>query len=177
MYEKTYAILSLLDIQHEVRGRKKIQKIFYLLKHLGYSVPFKFSYHFYGPYSSDLQGELSYRADKDAEWQPWEEASDDTAYTYRTAENSESIKNALEADWGYHPLSYSKELIQMLNEKDANLLELTSTYAYFLDSEHSPEKAKERTKEMKPKLLGSLNEAIILYSEITDRFSNRAVPL
>ena len=162
MFEKTYAILSLLEIENEIKGRKRIQKIFHLLKHLGYEVPFKFTYHFYGPYSSDLQLELSNRASKET----WKEDNADSTYAYNLSEESKNIKEVLETDWDCKALDYPKKLIHTLNGKDAQLLELTSTYAYFVDNEQNPEKAKKRTEEMKPKLLVLLDQAIELYSEI-----------
>ena len=165
MFEKTYAILSLLEIQNEIKGRKRIQKIFHLLKHLGYEVPFKFTYHFYGPYSSDLQLELSSRANR-TDWEPWKEEESDSTYIYKQAEESKNIKEVLEDNLDCKALHYPEELIHTLNGKDAPLLELTSTYAYFIDNEHSTEEAKKRTEEMKPKLLLLLDQAIALYSEI-----------
>ena len=48
-------ILNLLYIFGEVDGRTKMQKLFYLLRHKYKKIiPFEYSRHFYGPFSSSL---------------------------------------------------------------------------------------------------------------------------
>lgn len=54
-----YAMLmALLHSVGEVQGRKKLQKLVYLLQEAGYPFEEDFSYHLYGPYSETLAAEI-----------------------------------------------------------------------------------------------------------------------
>lgn len=59
MFQTTYPLLAFFDHVAVVHGRKKLQKMIHLLKSAGNEFPFKFRYHHYGPYSSQLQSEMN----------------------------------------------------------------------------------------------------------------------
>jgi uncharacterized protein YwgA len=57
-------ILSLVNEAGRIQGRTKFQKIVYILKIKGANFNERFSYHYYGPYSSDLQLEIEELVDR-----------------------------------------------------------------------------------------------------------------
>ena len=56
--EKYAKLLAVFERSGKVHSRIKAQKIFYILKSLGYPVSEKFEYRNYGPYSEELASEL-----------------------------------------------------------------------------------------------------------------------
>ena len=53
-------ISQLFQVLGNVKGRKKIQKIVYLLQAFGAPEVFRFRFHLYGPYSNELQDKLDF---------------------------------------------------------------------------------------------------------------------
>jgi len=51
-------IVAVVQRCRRLHSRLKVQKIFYILKSLGYPVPERFEYRHYGPYSDDLAADL-----------------------------------------------------------------------------------------------------------------------
>jgi len=59
MTGKTAIVLAVIAAADgQIVGRIRLQKIFYLLEQLGLESNFRFSYHHYGPYSSELSDAL-----------------------------------------------------------------------------------------------------------------------
>lgn len=54
MLEEHAKLLGLIRHAGEIVGRKKLQKMIYILKKLNYPFQEKFQFHFYGPYSEEL---------------------------------------------------------------------------------------------------------------------------
>lgn len=54
MTEQEYYLLRFIDSVRAVSGRKKLQKIVFIMKYIGFPIDFRYSWHYYGPYSSDL---------------------------------------------------------------------------------------------------------------------------
>jgi uncharacterized protein YwgA len=72
-------LLSILRFCGEIRGRKRLQKIAYLLKERkDIQVPYKFIPYLYGPYSQGLQMDLSFLCSLGLV----DEKHDDFYYTY-----------------------------------------------------------------------------------------------
>ncbi|MFC7391913.1 YwgA family protein [Scopulibacillus cellulosilyticus] len=126
MFEDHAKLVSLLNLAGEVVGRKKLQKIVYILKKLDYPFQEKYQFHFYGPYSEEL--------------------------TLRIEElcNLGFISEVKESKGGYHQYRYSltgkggdflshyqidmpklQEFIADLNGQNSKFLELVSTILYF----------------------------------------------
>ncbi len=47
-------LMNVFALSGEVTGRKKLQKMIYIAKKLGFPFQEKFEFHFYGPYSEEL---------------------------------------------------------------------------------------------------------------------------
>ena len=56
--EKYAKLLAVFDRVSTIHSRTKTQKIFYVLKSLGFRVPERYEYRNFGPYSEDLASEL-----------------------------------------------------------------------------------------------------------------------
>lgn len=73
-YEETMAILHKLGMGREdletFSGRKKIQKIIYLMKSFGIDLRYGYTWYWHGPYSPQLTRTLFSRAEEDAEELP-----------------------------------------------------------------------------------------------------------
>ena len=172
MFKETLRILSLLELQPKIKGRKKIQKVFFLLKHLGYDVPFHYSYHFYGPYSEELQVELTSKAGLKL-WK--EEYKKKWGYIY-TANNKKILefKEHLGkiTDEVTVPQPYPRELVERLINTDVEVLELTSTLGYFIEQDYGSDKinaysrAREETLKLKQNLEGKMQQAEKLYEDL-----------
>ena len=172
MFKETLRILSLFELQPKIEGRKRIQKIFFILKYLGYDVPFYYSYHFYGPYSEELQAELSSKACLKL----WEEKhTKKSGYVYeaddkKILEFKKLISRLTDED--VDAPFYPKELVIRLAATDAEVLELASTLWYFIeqdfgaDRENVYTRAKEETLKLKPNLKEKMPQAEKLYEDL-----------
>lgn len=137
-------LMNVFALSGEVTGRKKLQKMIYIAKKLGFPFQEKFEFHFYGPYSE----ELSLRVEELCNFGFLDETKEDrggySQYKYRiTAEGSEFLE---EYDIEVPNL---KECLTNMNEQSARFLELVSTVLYF---EHDPrEEVEEKIQTLKPK--------------------------
>ncbi|MFD2616278.1 YwgA family protein [Terrilactibacillus laevilacticus] len=128
MLEDHAKIVSLLEQAGEVVGRKKLQKIIYILKKC--DVPFqeKYHFHFFGPYSE----ELSLRIEELCNLGFINEVKETKGgyYQYRYTQ-TEAAKEFL-SHFDIH-METIEPLIQELNNQNSKFLELVSTILYFDD--------------------------------------------
>ncbi len=61
--DTTEAVEALVAGLGEVHGRKKLQKIAFLLQSFGVPLPQRFFFHFYGPYSDHLANDIQWLVD------------------------------------------------------------------------------------------------------------------
>ena len=61
-FEKILALIKLTD--NKIDGRTKFQKIVYILKNNGVNFEEQFKYHYFGPYSPELQLEIEELIDR-----------------------------------------------------------------------------------------------------------------
>jgi uncharacterized protein YwgA len=176
MFEETLRIVNLFELRPQIKGRKRIQKVFYLLKYLGYDVPFRYRYHFYGPYSEDLQMELTMKLCLGL----WEETYEGQECVYTV--KSEKIPDfkreiAKISDKATDVQPYPRPLVERLVATDVNVLELTSTLAYFIDNDiestiagndekNVEERARKEALKLKPRLKNYMSQAEELYRSL-----------
>lgn len=111
------------DAGGTVVGKTRLQKIAYLLEIAGLGAGYQFSYHYYGPYSSDLDSDaniawafdLIHREDRSSNW--------GGSYSVFTTDSVNAADNA------------RRQLAQMAVNVDAVILELAATAA-FLSTTH-----------------------------------------
>ena len=155
-YGKLLTMLQLVG--GRLFGRKRFQKIVYILQ--AKEAPFEenFSYHYYGPYSSDLQLEIDNLVDKGLIKE--EEPRDSSCYIY-------TIEEKIEEDASVAKFS---DLIDLLRTATTDVLELTSTVYYLVDKGTVDKSILEKKlKTLKPSLQKSIPEAFKLYEEIESR--------
>lgn len=156
-------LVDLLSIAKSVEGRKKIQKISYILQEKGAPINVYFKYHLYGPYSADLQVVINemvgYKYLS-------ENSKKDNVYSYALGKNSKTLTKTSR-------LGKYKSFITSLNQEQSEILEIIATI-YFLKTQDEKYKkndnlVKEKIKILKPSLSNKLEEAFGKYKEL-DKF-------
>ncbi|MBO8172976.1 MAG: hypothetical protein H0Z33_13940 [Bacillaceae bacterium] len=160
MFEGAYSLLSLFDEIKKVHGRKKVQKMVHLLESAGLDLPFKYEYHFYGPYSAELQEEINTLVQQGF----LTESKNDEAYVYSITKKGKAFKETLEADGGYS-LKINTDLLNSMVKESSQFLEMVSTYAFLIDLGYDTHKAKSKAIELKPHLEKLIDEAIAFYDQ------------
>ncbi|GAB6077268.1 YwgA family protein [Desulfurobacterium crinifex] len=159
LYDKDLnRIASLVKLCSEIVGRKKLQKLVFVLKSLDIPFTERFKLHYFGPYSSDLQLELDELVLLDV----LEEDKRNMSYVYTVKD--ESVIEIPE------DLRKVKEIIHLLNSQPADLLELLATYLYLLKTESSESIARKKLGILKPHLIDKLEEALKLWEEIRSKY-------
>ncbi|MDP9751432.1 YwgA family protein [Thermoanaerobacter pentosaceus] len=116
-------IIELLRIAGKIEGRKKLQKMVYILKNLGADFKEDFYFHYYGPYSDVLTIELEELKSMNViKENVKEHDSYFPTYTYEINIDDIGVRGDLE-DY--------KELIGKLNRENSRFLELIATIMYF----------------------------------------------
>ncbi|WP_054861242.1 hypothetical protein [Gracilibacillus sp. JCM 18860] len=110
-------------------GRKKLQKIIYIMKKLGYPFEEKYTFHFYGPYSEELSLRMEELTNLGFVSEVKESKSNYYQYRYQVTE--EGGENFLE----HSPVDLSnlEAIVNDMNEKSSRFLELVATMLYFDD--------------------------------------------
>lgn len=164
MLVKLYSMLILFDVAGRIDGRKKLQKTVHLLQSAGIPYEMSFKYHYYGPYSADLQSTVNELV---AHGLVSEETCGDT-YSYEITEKGkdfiskyrESVSDSFELPSG---------LLQQLLSYPTNVLELASTYGYLLDMGYDKSAAQTKALKLKPHLAGHFGEAAKLLDDLDIR--------
>lgn len=161
MLNNEYALISLFKTVSKITGRKRLQKTVYLLQQAGVPYVEKFSYHHYGPYSSELQARINMLVDHGL----LSETYDSKAYTYKiTEEGSLFIEKYEEAFNNVFDLP--RNTVNQLMGTNTSVLEMASTYAYLLEMGYQREKALTKASELKPYLVNVLDDAQVLYDSL-----------
>ena len=159
MFKGANFLLNVVDNLESVVGRKKFQKIIYLLELKSSFIPYRYSYYYYGPYSSQLQEEINFLVRENF----LEESKQNGTYVYKITELGKEFKKAIRYDSSE---SIKNELLHELNSKSSQFLELVSTYAFLLEGDYNISGAKEKTLELKPHLGTEIDEAIEFYNSV-----------
>lgn len=137
-------LMRFFSVATEVTGRKKLQKMIYILQQC--HVPFeeKYRFHIYGPYSEELTLRVEelcnlnfideVKEDKDSYYQ----------YHYKVNPAGEEFLNQFSLD-----MPDIETQVGLLNEKSSRFLELAATMLYFADL--SKEAVEDKVRDVKPK--------------------------
>lgn len=161
MFQSTFQLLTLVDEAQKIRGRKKLQKVIHLLKSSGMDLPFKYRYHHYGPFSSQLQAEM----DQLVRQQYINENFINGAYEYTIAEKGEQFIQML-VDDGLFSFPLDKNLLANLVNKDTRFLEAFSTYVFLLEKGETKTEAMANLHRLKSHLsewFDDVEEAYVTY--------------
>lgn len=154
MFEKEFALLSFFEKAERIKGRKKLQKTVHLLQFRGVPFDLDYTYHYYGPYSADLQVEVDTLVRQGL----LEETMEGEMYVYKITEKGKEFLKAyrrfINSDF-----DIPDDLLKELLSKNVQVLEIASTYAYLLELGYSPEEAEKEAKELKKHLATFFEEA------------------
>lgn len=131
-----------------VVGRTRLQKTIRLLQRVGLETDYKYSVHFYGPYSEAVQSDIGLleviglvdeRSEISAEGTP-----------YYVFEANDGVDPELVSDY--------KDQIEVISNTDAVVLELAATYDTFREQGASHDEALQRLRRMKADKCSGQNE-------------------
>jgi uncharacterized protein YwgA len=150
-------LLRLIQTCEKVEGRKKLQKIVHLLKEAGFPFDYRYGFHYHGPFSAELKGEIDRLVAEgfldEAASQPSSAEYRQYSYAVRPAAQA-VLANSESARPGWSDVAKS------LNAKSAQELEAISTVAYLRRHGYEAESLRDRFTQLKPQLSAYLDNAL-----------------
>ncbi|RLL42852.1 YwgA family protein [Oceanobacillus piezotolerans] len=144
MLDNHAKIIQFFSVAKEVTGRKKLQKMIYILQKCNIPFEEKYNFHFYGPYSEELTLRIEELCNLGFLHEVKEEKSNYYQYNYTLTSDGEEFLNQFHLDMPDYT-----EKVNLLREKSSRFLELVSTMLYF---DHLPlEDIIEKVHTVKPK--------------------------
>lgn len=155
MLDNYLMVMSLLKEAKEIWTRKKIQKMIYLLQQRGAPFNEHFIFHYYGPYSAELQVELDQLHEAGLIGQ--EHKGD--SYYFQLKPKGEIILQKKRGA-GKRIESMYSSLIKDLNSLAPQVLEMMATIVY-LEKSYGKSERKLRSvlKNIKPRIVGVFDQA------------------
>lgn len=151
-------IIDLLKYVGVIKGRTKFQKMVYILQNNGISFSEKFRYHYYGPYSSELQLEIDELVDRGI----FKEKEEGPSSKYEL----NSVVTDIEIT--DREIQRNGKLIKFLVEQDYQELELVATIYYLKNIGYTDwNMIKGKLKILKPHLTSKFEKSYKLFSEIS----------
>lgn len=128
MLDNHAKLVKVIASSEGIVGRKKLQKIIYIMKKLGYPFEEKYTFHFYGPYSEELSLRMEELTNLGFVSEVKESKSNYYQYRYQVTEEGENFLEHSPVD-----LSNLEAIVNDMNEKSSRFLELVATMLYFDD--------------------------------------------
>ena len=119
-------IVDFIATAEGVTGRKKLQKMIYIMKKLDMPFQEKFEFHIYGPYSEELTARVEELCDMGFLSDALEDKGSYVQYKYSVTDEGQEFRKVLGESILDNPLTAEK-----LNAKSGRFLELTATLLYF----------------------------------------------
>lgn len=139
MLQEHAKIVQFVSLADEVNGRKKMQKMVYILKKMNFPFAEKYELHMYGPYSEELTLRVEELCEMGFLAERFEDKGSYKQYCYQvTSEGSKFLGTAEQ------PKATLSECIGKLNSKSSRFLELVSTLLFFDQLEKEEQIAKVR---------------------------------
>lgn len=137
-------IMHFFSIANDVTGRKKLQKMIYILKKS--QIPFaeKFQFHFYGPYSEELTLRMEELCNLEFLDEMKEDKGNYYQYKYEITNAGQTFLDQFELD-----MPNIAGQIELLKAKSSRFLELTATMLFF--DELSKQEVEDKVNIVKPK--------------------------
>lgn len=128
MLDNHVKLMKFFQVANEVTGRKKLQKMIYILQKCNFPFQEKYQFHFYGPYSEELTLRVEELCNLGFLNEVREDKSNYYQYRYKlTADGEEFLK-----EFSLNLPDFSNE-VDLLQEKSSRFLELVATILYFDD--------------------------------------------
>ncbi|MFC0525189.1 YwgA family protein [Pontibacillus salicampi] len=112
---------------NEVIGRKRLQKMIYILKKAGFPFEERYQFHFYGPYSEELTLRVEELCNLGFIEEKWEKKSNYYQYRYTLTDGGEEFLTHYQ-DMKFPVMT---RFIDQMNGQSSRFLELVSTMLYF----------------------------------------------
>lgn len=140
MLENHAKLVKVIASTDGIIGRKKLQKIIFIMKKLGYRFEEKFTFHFYGPYSEELSLRMEELTNLGFISEMKEQKSNYYQYRYEVTDRGRQFLEQAPTK-----LTVDDELTALLKNQSSRFLELVSTMLYFdhLDKEEVNKKVQE----------------------------------
>ncbi|WP_138420489.1 YwgA family protein [Aquibacillus sediminis] len=126
MLENHAKLVKFFSSSDEIIGRKKLQKMIYILKKCDVPYEEKFEFHFYGPYSEELTLRIEELCNLGFITEQKEKKSNYYQYRYQVTEQGEQFLN--QSNVTLPPID---NLIEKMKVQSSRFLELVSTMLYF----------------------------------------------
>lgn len=156
----TLNVARLVHACGKIDGRKKLQKIVYLLQQMGHEgdFPQEFGYLHYGPYSRQLSSEVDYLSSGDDGLLHEEEmpAGTNRSYSYTPREELSDLLEELKVD---QSPDWKRAAVD-LARRDAQELEAISTIVYLRGLGFHGAALRARFSALKPGLVGKFELAV-----------------
>lgn len=132
-------VLTILQHAGEIVGRKKLQKMLFILKKLNFPFREKYAFHFFGPYSEELTLQIEELYNLGLIEEVKENQGVYQQYRYQLSTSGQRFLKNFE----FH-LPDLDRLVSFLNNQSSRFLELVATVFYFehLDEAENREKVK-----------------------------------
>ncbi|WP_174616440.1 YwgA family protein [Virgibacillus ihumii] len=124
-------LMQFFSVAQDISGRKKMQKMIYILQQC--HVPFeeKYQFHFYGPYSEELSLRVEELCNLGFIAEEKEDRSNYFQYNYTITDDGKAFLNQFMMD-----MPDMARQVVLLKEKSSRFLELVSTMLFFNDLPH-----------------------------------------
>ncbi|WP_405097593.1 YwgA family protein [Oceanobacillus sp. FSL H7-0719] len=123
-------LIRFFQIAEDITGRKKLQKMIYILQKCNIPFEERYQFHFYGPYSEELTLRVEELCNLGFLAEEREEKTSYYQYHYQITAAGEEFLKQFTLD-----LPDMSDKIQLLKGKSSRFLELVSTLLYFDDLE------------------------------------------
>lgn len=143
-------LAKLINVCGHVLGRKKLQKIVFILQAEDYEFPQEFGYLHYGPYSVEVRQGLDLLVANDLISEEQELDGDYPPYEYRPSDRLGEFLSRFE-DAPTEPPSWSERAIE-LNKRSPKELESLATVVFLMQRDFKGGRLEERFKRLKPNL-------------------------
>lgn len=126
MLQEHAKIVDFIATANGITGRKKLQKMIFILKKMGVPFQEKYEFHIYGPYSEELTARIEELCDMGFLSEELEDKGSYVRYKYNVTQEGKDFRGTLKESVIDNP-----QIAAKLNEKSSRFLELTSTLLYF----------------------------------------------
>ncbi|GAA0445822.1 YwgA family protein [Virgibacillus salarius] len=119
-------LMQFFSVANEVTGRKKLQKMIYILQKCGMPFEEKYEFHFYGPYSEELTLRVEELCNLGFIHEEKEDKSNYYQYHYTITNDGEEFLHQFAMDMP----DFSSQ-VEAMKGKSSRFLELVATMLYF----------------------------------------------
>lgn len=137
-------LMQFFSVAMEVTGRKKLQKMIYILQQCHLPFEEKYRFHIYGPYSEELTLRVEELCNLDFIDEVKEDKGSYYQYHYQVKPAGEEFLNQFSLD-----MPDIEAKVSLLNAKSSRFLELAATMLYFADLPKGD--VEDKVRDVKPK--------------------------